>query len=981
MRLRRTTSKKLGNTFFTSLLFLFVLATTLRVCTNKTMQECKLTNVFMQETQAYYLLENLMALTRDYAHQLTQNPRMPNLFLSVFAYRDKDKSSGKDGTIVDFNSSLSKEQIVPSDFPLQLTDAYEYTENSQKKYRSWDIKGGPIFWQDKKRDDNDERYLAEVFMLGELAIDSKLVPDWKARIVQTMEIERNPLCDFQLYAEGDTLINDNISCQNDNWLINFHGPVQINGNTRFQIYTGCAPQRTNGHEFFFYDKVNLAGHALRIKKVNNGNNDNNDFKSIKIPEKYCFYDNSTFYDGFTNPYTSGPTSFHVNIYSTQSTSSSTTKLTNFSNLSDTNINSFNNYEQYLFSTFNGNFMTRGRVYRPCGFDPISDWGYWYPTEGGGGNVNETKAETEAEKQNARVLDMCFGLHNLCKTSLNVGHNLFDNDKPKTAINELRKLDAYQMTEKARLVETQKVINAPGLEVRFLLKTSESSKQDSLKVPIRFPYVTYDSTHFPAKNDNLYLNYYLKLKFQGNSIFEEPIVFRKNIFGSGNHYAVNNNNSPKNPPNMTVQCYWQVVQNNKLVVKSVDYKEKLNDASLNSIFITKKGFDLVGYDDPSSPPHKLVESGDHWTLDSTKLRLHTSEPGYQFMYDRNRAKWIQLMDVDIGALTAAVKNKTGIFSTWASDLNRTIKINCYWQGHPNNANCNYNSYDSTSDKLEDIRLDYVNARTNFLNSYNNGSYNYYSILKNGQPLFKSVVDIGVRLINATELPEGGMTLICPYPLYIKGSFNTTKDTQGNIKPALIITDSLTILSDKWQDWRSSMDFGTSYLYSSDGKSCDPAIPAPTIYAHVITGRTHPNFWLQDNGMYPDFGIHDAFRTLEDISYPINFYGSLLLPYYCQRQWEPPIDFCHKDRSPSWFAYASFYLGAEGKEWAKMRTAPGMPTYLKVGRGRKTQAIGSKVYDTLVNDVWNNTTNAASYTFSTYHASLPNFLKYPKDPSSE
>ena len=39
MQLRRTISKKLGNTFFTSLLFLFVLATTLRVCTNKTLQE------------------------------------------------------------------------------------------------------------------------------------------------------------------------------------------------------------------------------------------------------------------------------------------------------------------------------------------------------------------------------------------------------------------------------------------------------------------------------------------------------------------------------------------------------------------------------------------------------------------------------------------------------------------------------------------------------------------------------------------------------------------------------------------------------------------------------------------------------------------------------------------------------------------------------------------------------------------------------
>ena len=241
----------------------------------------------------------------------------------------------------------------------------------------------------------------------------------------------------------------------------------------------------------------------------------------------------------------------------------------------------------------------------------------------------------------------------------------------------------------------------------------------------------------------------------------------------------------------------------------------------------------------------------------------------------------------------------------------------------------------------------------------------------------------------------MTLICPYPLYIKGDFNTI-----NTKPkTCLITDSLTILSKDWQDWRSCMDFGNSYLYSSDGKTCDPDIysnteQGPTIYAHVITGRTHPNYWLTNdtfvfNGnskkVFPDFGIHDAFRTLEDINKPINFYGSLLLPYYCQRQWEPPIDFCHKDRSPSWVAYASFYLGAQGGDWLNMRTAPGMPTYLKVGRGRKTQAIGSKVYDTLVNDVRAGKVDsapkdAASYSFSNYHDNLPNFLKYPEAPTS-
>lgn len=942
MRLRRTVSKKLGNTFFTSLLFLFILAATLRVCTNKTMQECKLTNTFIQETQVYYLLENLMALSRDYAHQLNQNPMIPNLLLTVFAYRDKDKSKGGTGTIIDFNSSLSKEQIVPSDFPLQIN--------------SWDIKAGPIFWQDKKKDTNDERYLAEVFLLGELGIVSNLIPDWKARMVQTMEIERNPLCDFQLYTEGDTLINGNITHQDDSWLINFHGPVQINGNTRFQFYGGIDPDT---HGCYFYNKVNLAGHALRIQEKGSS------AKSITIPQKFCFYDVSDFYDKFTNPYSIGTVAFKFNPY-TSNTSSNLTNLSNFSNNNSSSDN-YTNYEQSIFNTFKGNFMTRGRVYRPSGFDPISDWGYWYPKEGGGSS------------KNARVMDMCFGLHNLCKSSANGGwYDLYseENLSAATAAKDLRGLDAYQMTEKARLVETQKTINSPGLEVQLLLKSSSDTKQDSLRIPISFPYVTYNSTHFPAKNDNLYLNYYLKLKFQENSIFY--LKFRKNIFGSGNHYGTNNDNTPNSTFIVSGKncdfVYWQVIQDNKLVVKSVDYKDFETDNSLNSIFITKKGFDLVGYDDPSSPPHKLVDHGTYWTLDSTKLRLHTSEPGYQFIYDRNRAKWIQLMDIDIGILKTAVENKTGIFSTWDSNLNRTIKINCYWQGHVRNANCNYNSYDSDQNNPEDIRLNYVTKRKRFLETYTNGSYLYPSS-------FNPVIDVGVRLINAKELPAGGMTLICPYPLYIKGDFNT-KNTQFK---TCIITDSLTLLSEDWQDWRSAMDFGTSYLYSSDGKSCDPDITPPTIYAHVITGRTHPNYWLNDDKIVPDFGVHDAFRTLEDFSKPLKFYGSLLLPYYCQRQWEPPIDFGHSSRNPHWFAYVPFYLGGKGEEWRKMRTAPGMPTYLKINRGRKTQAIGSMVYGALLNNVREGKVNSAQknatgYTFFDYHNSLPNFLKYPQDPEN-
>lgn len=908
MQFHRKNLKTLGNTFLTSLLFLFILASTLRVCSNKTFQECKLTNIFVQETQSYYLLENLMALSRDYAHQLTQNPMMANLFLSVDAYRDKDVSSNKTGTIIDFNDSFSKDQIVPNDFPLQIS--------------SWDVKGGPIFWQDKRKDTNDERYLSEVFLLGELGIVSNLIPNWKAHIVQTMEIERNPLCDFQLYSEGDTVLNGNIGV---NDYLNFYGPIQINGNTRFPFYTD---QTSSGYSF--YKKVNLAGHALRICEQKSS------VQSIAIPEKYCFYDNHLFYDTFQNPYIKGDNDFKI----FDNNSNALKKISDFSN--NAIAGNFYNYEQYAFENFEGKFITRSRVYRPYGFDPISDWGYWFPVEGGGSS------------ESARVLDMCLGFHNICKASAN--HNLFST-RAGNAVSALRGLNNYQMAEKIRLVEMQKAMNAPGLEVKLALKSQNEVNTDSLRVAVNFPYVTYNTSHFPATKDNLYLNRYLSLKFQENSIFS-IVSICENIEGATFDYALS---SSTNLSDVLNKKYYNGFSNGKMVRKEIVVGSTYTLDRLSDIFIEKKGFDLVEYSDPNSPPHKLVDCEDYWTLDACMARLCTT-PGYQYLYDRNRAKWIQLLDIDVGKLKTAVSNRTLL--NWEK-LGCTIKINADWQGHTNNANRNYKDYTY----VEDIRLNYNDKRNKFfLNSkYNEGNFVYSNV-------YPPVVDIGIRIINAETLPDGGLTIVSPFPVYLKGSFNV-----NSTKPkACIIADSLTLLSDDWQDWRSGMDFGNSYLYSSDGKSKDPNISPITIYAHVITGRTHPNYWIKDTNTFPDFGIHDAFRTLEDFSAAIKFYGSLLLPYYCQQQWEPPIDFCHSVRLSQWYAYLNLNLGSDGIEWKKMRSVSCMPTYLKINRGRKTQPIGTIVYNALLDDVRGHKTDAKNYTFSDYHSALPDFLKYPKDP---
>jgi len=64
--------------------------------------------------------------------------------------------------------------------------------------------------------------------------------------------------------------------------------------------------------------------------------------------------------------------------------------------------------------------------------------------------------------------------------------------------------------------------------------------------------------------------------------------------------------------------------------------------------------------------------------------------------------------------------------------------------------------------------------------------------------------GVRVVNGTTLPPDGLTVATARPLYVKGNYNAPKpgsaDT-SNTKPASLIGDSITVLSDNWDDSKS------------------------------------------------------------------------------------------------------------------------------------------------------------------------------------
>lgn len=940
-RLRKK-SKESGNTFFTALVFMFVLVGTLRLCCDKTLHEAKLTGIFIQETQGYYLLENLMALARDYAYQITQNPREGNLFLSTSSYRKKDKANDAFTYVIDFNGSLSKQQIVPADFPLQIAD------------NGWDIKGGPIFWQDKKKDSDDERWLSEVFMLGSIKFISGLIPDWTMRMVQTMEIERNPLCDFQLYAEGDTSFTGNITCPNKDWYVWFYGAVQINGNVRFPDYTGYEQSQT-----YFYKKFNISGNALRFYSA---------YKSIKTPEKYHMQDNSTFYDSFTSPYNSGTSYYYINKYAINHSSFSTTTIRSVgaSNSSTYPTSSYQTFEHFAFNSWRGNFSTRSRIYRPTGFDPLSYWGWFDPVT----TYQSTPTAGTGVDKTLLTLDLCLGMHNLVKSSSRNSHCIysrkFANYNPFTNINSLRGLNNYQITEKARLVESQKAVNFPALSCTIFLKSKDASDVKNLRVINNVLYTTYNhTTYFPAKYDNLYLSRYFDLKAKNSSIVD-TINYYKNIPQSSfNYYFTLSDNPSSSSPNIESTSIYQCIKNNRLAYGTIS-STLIN--GLDSIFKLKSALTPSSYSDKTCPPHKIIDCTDHWKEAANQTRVKI-DAAYQFMYDRNRAKWIQIIDFDVGALKNAI-GSTIATSDWNA-MNHTVIFNVDWAGRNENAcrNYTYPTYD--------IRYKYISNRANFFNTYTNAlSYTY--------PSSSPVIDIGIRIINAKEVPVGGLTIFCPYPLYLQGDFNTT-----NTKPkACIITDSLTVLSDKdnnsvdksWVDWRSQMDWQNSYLIGGDKNNTGKTgrMP-PTIYAHIITGRTHPNFWLTDDKkvLNPDLGIHDAIRTLEDFDRPIKIYGSILLPFYCQQQWEPPINFCCYARTPVSYAPINWYLGS-GSQWKTMRTAPGMPFYHRINRGRKTQAIGETTYGVLVGATLYGKDWDSNDSFANYHKALPNYLKYKVAP---
>ena len=120
--------------------------------------------------------------------------------------------------------------------------------------------------------------------------------------------------------------------------------------------------------------------------------------------------------------------------------------------------------------------------------------------------------------------------------------------------------------------------------------------------------------------------------------------------------------------------------------------------------------------------------------------------------------------------------------------------------------------------------------------------------------------GVRLVNASELPAQGLTVVTENPVYMIGDYNTVDK-----KPAAVIADAITVLSSNWDDSKG------------DQVTSNRPATATTVNAAFALGPSAESVNGQGNGQ-----LENLIRFLEDWkNQTFTYNGSLVALWHSQQ----------------------------------------------------------------------------------------------------
>jgi len=130
---------------------------------------------------------------------------------------------------------------------------------------------------------------------------------------------------------------------------------------------------------------------------------------------------------------------------------------------------------------------------------------------------------------------------------------------------------------------------------------------------------------------------------------------------------------------------------------------------------------------------------------------------------------------------------------------------------------------------------------------------------------------VRLVNGSQLPSGGLTVVSQNPVYIAGDYNTVP-VGANHPPAAVLGDAVTVLSNAWQPGQPS-----SYDTKSTQSFLNRVASATTVNAAIATGPSSESTMGRSNG-----NTNNLVRFLEDWrNTTFTYDGSLLALWHSQQ----------------------------------------------------------------------------------------------------
>ena len=136
---------------------------------------------------------------------------------------------------------------------------------------------------------------------------------------------------------------------------------------------------------------------------------------------------------------------------------------------------------------------------------------------------------------------------------------------------------------------------------------------------------------------------------------------------------------------------------------------------------------------------------------------------------------------------------------------------------------------------------------------------------------------VRLANGAQLPTNGLTVATAQPLYVQGDYNSDSATRGTAdtsttRPASLVGDAITILSDSWSDANSTSAVGSRVASSTTVNAAFLTGVVETTSAHYSGGMENFPRFLETWGLANVFTYNGSMVKMFPSLYATNAWNN-------------------------------------------------------------------------------------------------------------